>query len=144
MGGLWLASPARLLLENMTPSRARSGVPRTLSRREMESYLDKLHARDEQALNKIRDEARGIAPELGLQAEHAALDRMIGGILGSRTDQAPLAPSAIARRAGLPYDSTRLELFESLRAALSSVPPTIRPAPPLEPQGSDNIAFFDS
>src|SRR3984885_3683598 len=40
IGTLRIASPARAFLENMRPTRARSGVGRTLSRREVEERLD--------------------------------------------------------------------------------------------------------
>jgi hypothetical protein len=144
MGGLRLASPGRLLLENMRPSRARSGVSRTLSNPEREAYLDKLQARDQDALNSVRDEARALAPVLGLEAEFKQLDRMIGGLLGSRPDAALTAPAALAGAAGRPYDVDRLEIFEALRAELASTPPSIRPAAALSAAGSDNLAFFES
>ena len=42
VGGLYLASPARAFLENLRPSRARDGVARTLSKREIEERLDEM------------------------------------------------------------------------------------------------------
>jgi hypothetical protein len=39
---LWMASPARIALENVRPSRARSGVARTLRREELEERLDRM------------------------------------------------------------------------------------------------------
>jgi hypothetical protein len=144
MGGLRFASEGRLFLENMIPSRARKGISRTLSKIEMEGHLDKLQARDPEALNRIRDEARALAPVLGLEAEFTQLQKMIGGLLGSRPDAEPRAPAAVARAAGRAYDAGRLEIFESLRAELSSMPPAIRRTPDLTPEGFDNLAFFES
>src|SRR6202167_532272 len=42
ISGLRIASPARAFLENMRSSRAREGVARTLSKREIEERLDEL------------------------------------------------------------------------------------------------------
>lgn len=145
MGGLRLASSERLLLENMKPSRARSGVSRTLSKAEIETRLDTvLNQNGEDALNAIRRDACKLAPMLGLEAEFAELEKMIGGLLGSRPDATPTAPVAVARAAGWPYDPTRIEIFEALRAELCSVPPTIRKVSALAPSGVDNIAFFEA
>ncbi|MFT3811709.1 MAG: hypothetical protein QM698_17485 [Micropepsaceae bacterium] len=71
IGGARLASTARAYLENMRPSRARGGrATRTLSRGELEQRLDALlRTQGEGSLNKLRDDARVIAPELGLEAE---------------------------------------------------------------------------
>jgi len=145
IGGLHMASPGRLLLENMRPSRARSGVSRTLKRGELESYLDRvITQRGPDALNRTRDEARRLAPVLGLEEELAELNRLIGGLLGSRPDAKLNAPVAIARAAGRPFDPARIEIFDALRAELASTPPNIRRAPALEGRGSDNLAFFEA
>src|SRR5580704_15388881 len=70
IGGLRIASPARAFLENMRSSRAREGVARTLSRREIEERLDEMlrHA-GEPAIQRLRDEARDVASQLALADE---------------------------------------------------------------------------
>lgn len=127
---LFIASEARMLLDNLRPSRARNTVRRTLTRDELEERLDRIAAlRDAAALNELRDAARTIAPALDASSELLALDRLIGALLGTR--DAPLASAAAqARGRGLPFDRDRLALFETLRAELAAEPAPKRPAPP--------------
>ncbi len=129
VGTLRLASPARAFLENLRSSRARNGVARTLSKTEIEERLDEmLRAGGEEAIQKLRDNARVAAAALAMPEEFAALDRLIGGLLGSR--QAKMSsPLAVARAAGVPYDPARLELFQNLFTALESRAAATRPAP---------------
>ncbi len=128
IGTLRIASPARAYLENMRPSRARRGVARTLTKREIEERLDELTRQGgETALLKLRDDARRVADELDMKPEFQELDGLIGGMLGTR--DTPLAsPLATARAAGLPYDPHRLDLFQRLHAELAGTPPVTRPA----------------
>ena len=97
----------------MRPSRARGGlVGRTLSRREIEERIDTLIRRSgEDAANQLRDDIRRIEKALDMKAEAAALDALIGSLLGTR--EAELSnPSAVARRQGRPFDPDRLEIFQ--------------------------------
>jgi hypothetical protein len=141
IGGLRLASPARAFLENMRPSRARGGVARTLSRREIEERLDEMLRRSgEGALQGLRDDARKIAGPLDLPDEFQRLDALIGALLSTR--EAPLeSPVAIARAAGLPYDPERLDLFQRLFAELSGTAPVTRLARPTD---GPALPFFEA
>src|SRR5207244_2998626 len=132
IGGLRIASPARAFLENMRPSRARSGVARTLSAREIEERLDEmLRHSGEGAVQQLRDEARQIGTQLDMQDEFKRLDNLIGTLLGTRS--VPLqSPVAAARAAGLPYDPHRLDLFQRLFAELSGTAPPTRLARPTD------------
>ena len=138
---VFVSGPARTVLENLRPSRARTGLPRTLRPEELEQRLDRLaQVRGEQALNELRDEARRLAPALGAERELEQLDRVIGALLGTR--EAPLRTrSARARREGLAYDTDRLALFEVLRAELASAPLPARSAP-ADPERL--LAFFEA
>ena len=139
--GLFMAGEARILLENLRPSRARSGVSRTLRPEELEQRLDQIAAaRGQDALNELRDQARMLAPALGSELELADLERLIGALLGTR--EATLRTRAArARSAGLPFDSERLGLFELLRSELAAQPLASRPAPP-DPERL--LAFFEA
>jgi hypothetical protein len=141
IGTLRIASPARAFLENMRPSRAREGVARTLSKREIEERLDDmLRHSGEPALQRLRDDARKIARRLGLRDELQRLDALIGALLGTR--EAPLeSPVGIARAAGLPYDPERLDLFQRLFTELAGTAPVTRLARP-----TDGVAlpFFEA
>lgn len=145
VNGLYLCSTARAFLENMKASRARSGqLARTLSRKEIEARLEAmLRMAGEDALNKLRDEARSLAPALTLDAESKQLDELIGTLLGTR-EAGLSAPTAKARSQGKPYDPQRLDLFQTLHAALRDHPPVIRLAPQREPVGQGTLAFFEA
>lgn len=138
---LWMSSPARLLLDNMRPSRARSGLPRTLRRVELEQRLDQIASvHGDAALDELRDAARHIAPALGLEDELAQLDDLLGALQGTRDAQLA-TPAAKARRAGLGYDTSRLALFEALRAELARQEFQVRP----EPSDPERLfAFFEA
>jgi hypothetical protein len=139
--GLRMASPARIALENIRPSRARSGVPRTLRREELEERLDRLaRVRGDRALGDLRDAAREIAPALGAEEQFAELDRLVGALLGTR-DASLRTRAAKARSAGLGYDTDRLRRFEVLRAELAAQELPERPAPE-DPERL--FAFFEA
>lgn len=145
IAGLHLSSTARAYLENMRASRARGGlVARTLPRRSIEERLDTLIRRGgEDAINRLRDEARVLAPALGMTKEAAELDTLIGGLLGTRAVELS-SPVGRARRRGQPFDPDRLALFQTLHAALRSHPPTARMAPERDAEGHGTLAFFEA
>lgn len=121
MSTLYLSSPARAYLENLCKRRRKEGaISRTLSRKEIEERLELLLQRaGAEALQNLRDEARKIAPLLGLEQEYKILNGIIGTLLG--TNQMPMSsPLSIARAQGLPYDSKRLDLFQKLYEALAT------------------------
>jgi fido (protein-threonine AMPylation protein) len=126
---LHISSPARAVLENLRPSRARAGVARTLSRAELEAHLDRLaRIRGAQALNELRDDARSAAPALDALKQLTDLEDLIGALLGTRETNLR-TPAARARRAGLAYDTERLHRFEVLRAELAKQDFAERPEP---------------
>lgn len=144
IGGAHLASTARAYLENMRESRGRGRVPRTLSREELETRLDRLlRTRGEAALNKLRDDARAIAPQLELDKEYEALNDLIGTYLGTRETKTASAVGK-ARAAGQPFDPDRVALFEALFAALRDAIPTPRPAQARDGEASATLAFFEA
>lgn len=145
IGGARLAAPARAYLENMRPSRARAGrVARTLSREEIESRLDALlRQQGEAALNRMRDEARKTAPQLGLEKEFAAFNELVGTLLGTRNAKVRSAAGK-ARASGQPFDPDRIPLFEALFAALRETMPADRPAPKRSGEANANLAFFEA
>ncbi len=145
IGGARLASMPRAYLENMKPSRARGGrVPRTLARAELEQRLDALlRGQGGGALNKLRDDARAIAPTLGLEAECEALNDLIGAFLGTRDAKTESAVGK-ARATGQPYDPDRVTLFETLFGALREAIPPPRAASAAAGEAATNLAFFEA
>src|SRR5262249_13584118 len=141
---LFCMSTARALIENMRPTRARSGAAPTLKRAEIETWLDQfLRHSGKDRLNALRDQIKALAPRLKLAAPAAELDAMIGPPLGSR-DARLVSPAAKARARGLAYDPRRIELFQKLHDALRQFPPEpVRPWKPGE-QTAVNQAFFEA
>ncbi len=145
IGGARLSSTARAYLENMRDSRARNGrIARTLSRGEIEGRIDTLiRQQGEYAANRLRDKARAIAPQLGLEKEFEAFSAIVGTLLGTRTE--PMhTPAGKARAAGNPFDPDRLNVFEKLFAALRETIPVDRPAPQRPAEANSTLAFFDA
>lgn len=142
---LHMSSWPRRFLDNMRPSRARSGVRRTLTRPELEARLETvLSNRGEQELNGLRDEAARLAVELDREQEFEQLSSLIGSLLGSR--DGPLAsPLARATRLGEGWDEARLALFNDLFAALHAYIPIDRPAAErISPTFSFYEAYFSN
>jgi hypothetical protein len=145
IGGLFLASTARSYLDNMAPSRRRGGeTSRTLNRRELEERLDDYIRRyGSEGANRLRDEARGIAQQIGREAEFRALERLIGALLGTREE--PLVTErAQARHAGQPYDPNRLALFERLHRELRNTAPASRGERARNAEERATLAFFEA
>lgn len=138
--GLWMSSQARALLDNLRPSRQRGHVRATLSRAEIEQFLERVlrHAGAD-VLNRLRDEARALAPALGMEGRAEELGALVGGLLGTREVALQTGP-ARALSQGEGYDPDRLELFELLRAALAVHPFAERRAR----AGNLYLPFFES
>jgi len=144
MGTLHLASRPRAFLENLLPARGREAIAKTVGREEVERRLaELLRIGGEESLNRLRDEARAIAPDLGLEPQFRVLDGLIGALLRSRP-AALTAPAARAYAAGEPYDPARLPLFEALFRALRETASPGRADRAAEPPAFFNAAFFDA
>lgn len=146
VGGASLSSQPRALLENMRESRSRNGsVPRTLSRREIEEFLEKIlrAGGTSEALNGIRDQARRIAEELDATEEFTQLDELIGTLLGTRDTELE-SPTGIARKRGLPFDPERQLLFEQLFNTLNATAPGTRGVDSLTEQAKATLSFFEA
>lgn len=141
MGVLRLSSAPRALLDNFAPSRSRGSMSRTLSRKELESHLDRiLRQSGADELNRLRDAARRLAPTIDRKNEFSALNKLIGALLNTQADNLQ-SKVGRARRKGLPFDPARADLFEMLRAELHRMPPLIRPA---APNDGTTLPFFES
>ncbi len=139
---LYFPSPARLLMENLAISRARVG--KSAGKAAVEQRLiETCDARGEEALRTLRDEARALAPALGLEREFDLLDKLIGGVLGTRkSEMATFAGKA--RAAAIPYDANRVALFEKLAGPLRSVPLKQPSSVVKTEQGRTHFAFLES
>lgn len=115
MEGLGVSSHARALLENLEPDRTQGGVAKCLSAEAVEERLEaEFAAGGESALNGLRDEARIVAEATGLKYGFSCLDKLIGALLSTRPANVLKSGVALARVAGEPFDSARIDLFGTL------------------------------
>lgn len=142
---LYRASDARLLIENMLPSRSRGSIRRRLDQREVEEYLDRLlRTAGESRLKHIADEIPEVARELNLEREGARALNLIRTFLGTHTVE-PQSAVLKARVRGEPYDPDRLELFAIVSRHLAALQPTLLPADPaVQPEFPFFEAYFSN
>lgn len=141
-GGLHLSSWPRRFLDNMRPSRARTGIGRTLSRVELEEQLQTILVNQGEAeLGRLRDDARRLADEIGAHDEYGRLDALIGALLGTN-DATLTSRRARATAAGVGWDESRLPLFDTLLAELNAHVPIDRPERPAH--AGPPFAFFEA
>jgi len=116
-GKLFVSSEARRLLENLYTGKG--AALRTMGRQWIESHLSKLCTiRGEHKLNALRDNARLIAAELGLEVQFKALNIIVSALMQTGKARSLRSADALARAAGKPYDPDRIELFDTLFSAL--------------------------
>ena len=78
------SNPARYILENLSKSRGSIDSKKTLGREWVESELTKQIQRGgEDSIKALRDEAREIAPALGLEKEFEVFNKMASAILST-------------------------------------------------------------
>ena len=142
-GPIFVASEPRRLLENL--GRSRGWPERSLPEREIEAQLEKVLAlRGEQRLNELRDTCRALARRMGMAAEFQRLDGIVGALLGTHSARKLSARQALARAAGRPYDPARLELFDTLFAALNREIFARVADPAASGTARENAAFFEA
>jgi hypothetical protein len=140
-GPLHRSGQARTALENARPSRARSGIARTLNRIELEEWLERIaHTRGEEELLRIRDETRELAPALAAECEAEILDDLIAALLGTGEGRLASRPGR-ARSLGEPFDPARARLFEVLHGALAEY---VSPKRAETPDPARAFAFFEA
>jgi len=124
---LFMSSRPRAFLECLQISRPQSGPSKTLAPEEIENRLDSIcRIRGAGELNRLRDEARGIAKTLRMERQFEKLNAMISAILRTRPAQELSSPQARATSLGVPYDPLRLELFNRIFAHLSQFTTPVR------------------
>ncbi len=142
---LFIASRGRALLENLHQSRSRNKEAKTLSAVEIEERLDRMaRVYGTEELNRLRDGAREIALRLNMKKEFSRLDRLIGALLGTRSDSTLQSQLALSRAKGEPYDPHRLELFAVLAAYLQQYDFIIYPRTTITEKSRINESFFEA
>lgn len=140
---LYFPSYPRLLLENLSFSH--SVVRKEASRAEVQERLATLcDSRGEQHLQDLLEQARALAPSLGLERQCKVLAGLVDGVLATCRAQTAPAESGKSRAAVLPVDRNRLALFETFAARLRSLPPAQLADPAQSPGARRNFAFLES
>jgi Fic family protein len=139
---LYFPSEPRLLLENLTQSRG--ALKKSAGRDAVEARLLSIcDSRGEEALSRLRESARVLAPALDFEKEFVILDGLVGSILGTRTSSLT-TEAGKARTAQIPYDAARLALFEKLAAELRAEPLKQITSVARTAQARANFAFLES
>ena len=144
-GQLSASQRARAFLENLQVTKKVGSESKCLSLPEIEERLEQIiRVNGEVELNKLRDQARGISEQLGMQQEFEKLNRLISALLTTKTSKILSSPLAKARAFGKPYDPARMELFETLFRELKQVEFPYRKDKNTTPKSFRNFAFFES
>ena len=142
---LFISSAERRALENLQKGRARSSVSKCMPRAYIEEMLERmLQVNGETGLNAFRDNARGIAAELGMNEEFETLHSIIGALLATKPTGILSSASAVARVQGVPFDDERAKLFGVLFEALHQEQFPDMDEPNVENSAFRNFAFFES
>lgn len=143
MHGLFMSSTQRQLLDNL--DRARGYAGRTLSDREVQDWVEQLIvSRGEDYLNRLRDQAREIAPALSRENAMARLDKLISAALVTGEARKITSPTLAARIDGSPYDPLRVEAFEVLASFLGTLAPDPIPALPADALRRQLLPFYEA
>ncbi len=143
-GNLKAAGLARAWLENLQRTKGSGESSKTLTREQLEEKIEAfLRVKGEAALNQVRDRAKAIAPQLGLEKQLAALNQLITDLLGTGLSKNLVSPVARARVLGDPFDPDRIQLFESLYEALVKRDYPDYPDKNQSIQSYQNFAFFE-
>lgn len=138
--GLALSTPARTMLDGLALD-----PPRGLSDEEIEDWIDRL-ARDRgpEGLNRLRDQARALAPSLRRGPALRRLNRLIAAALTTGDAGVVRTPGLAARAAGRPWDARRVSMFTGLAKALSDTAPETLPALPGDAPRRRLLPFYEA
>jgi fido (protein-threonine AMPylation protein) len=145
VGELFVSQKERALLENLQISKKPGPQSKTLTIPEIEERLEEIiTVHGEAGLNDIRDKARKIARQLNMSREFDKLNKMISSILSTGDVRKLESPAARARALGVPYDSARIDLFETVFRELANREFKNRPDKNVSLRSFRNFAFFES
>lgn len=117
--GLFIACEYRWMLENMQSSRKKGDESKVLPISVIEGKLEKiLLMGGESKLNEYRDKLRETSEKLDMPKEFERINQIISALLATHSSEVLSTPSAKALSAGLPFDTNRGELFETLFDAI--------------------------
>jgi fido (protein-threonine AMPylation protein) len=134
-----------MCLENLTASRGSQERRRTLGAEWVENELVKVaQRRGEESLNALRDEAKELAPKLGLEKEFALLTKLVSAILNTHPVEGVLQTRlGVAQAKGEPFDQFRLQRFQDFADYLKQLNLSGNPYS-YGKSSWRNISFFES
>lgn len=143
--GLFASQRERAILENLQISRRPGPESKTLTLPEIEERMELIiRVNGEEELKNVRDRAREIARQLNMQNEFNKLQKIISALLSTHPSKILFSPLAQARAFGIPFDPTRLELFEKLFQELQQQEFKSRLDKNTSLKAFRNFAFFES
>ncbi len=138
--GLYWSSRPRMLLENLTKSR---GNKRSVGKAGVEEKLvHVLNASGEDALNRLREDARMLTPHL--DADFDTLNALIGALLGTYAKGTLTTRAGMLVANGTPVDSERIARLGVLADALRTTPVPAYPDVAGQDPSRTNAAFLES
>jgi len=144
-GELFVSQRPRAFLENLQASKKAGSASKCLSMPEIEERLEEIiRVNGEDEINKVRDKARLISVQLNMEKEFWKLNRLISALLKTKSSKILISPLAKARAFGMPYDPSRVDLFEILFRDLKKVEFPFREEKNTSPTSFRNFAFFES
>lgn len=144
-GELMVSHRERAFLENLQTSRQTGADSKILAYPQLEDKLEKIvRVNGEEALNQLRDRARIISEELGMQKEFVKLNKIISALLTTRPASELTSKLATARALGYPYHPSRMELFEILFRELKQQEFKYRDEKNSTTEAYRNFAFYES
>lgn len=144
-GDLMVSQRERALLENLQVSRQTGGDSKTLAYPQIEEKLETIiRVNGEDELNRVRDRAREISEQLGMQKEFHKLNKIIGALLSTQSSKNLKSAVAVARAEGLPFDPARIKLFEILFKELKQTEFRLRKEQNTTTSAYRNFAFYES
>lgn len=138
--GLYWSSRPRMLLENLGKSR---GGKRTVGKAGVEEKLvEILNASGEDALNRVRDDSRGLSSLL--EADFGTLNSLISTLLGTYANGTLTTRAGVLVANGTPADSERLTRFRILADALRTTAVPDYPDGAAQDPARTHAAFLES
>lgn len=141
--GLYWSSRPRMLLENLVKTRGTR--PRTAGKTGVEEKLvEILNASGETALNRIRDDARGLAESLEASKEFNTLNELVGALQGTYALGTLATSAGVLVAKGTPADAEQLGRLTLLADHLRITPLPDFPDIAMEDPARTNFAFLES
>lgn len=138
--GLFWSSRPRMLLENLAKSK---GGKRSVGKAGVEEKLvEVLNASGEEVLNRVRDDARALAPLLGTDFD--TLNALIGALLGTYAKGTLTTRAGVLVANGTPADAERITRLGILADALRTTPVPAHPDVAGQDPARTHAAFLES